>query len=376
MNHHERCLSTIEGRPVDRAPRYCPGVACDVISKILGREAHGGTGSLRFAESCAILEGESAHGEFVEQLFEDIADFNRIFDIDVFRIPWRQTERPSRRVDEYTFVFGDPDGNHRVDKYDPTSGEFGCVKTVATSPLSPEDALKEAVEKAERAIENRELENLSLPKDHLYVLEKYGDEFFVVCNGGYIAVGMEADDLVLLLTETDLVKRKVMAQAHHNISFAQCLARSSGPNVLIGGGDMAGNDGPFYSPDCFRDVMLPPLKLLVSGMEKADVHYVFRSDGDLWPVADMLFGEAGCSGYGEVDRLTKMTVGALREHFPKLVLWGNMASQKLQEEAPEWIRADAQACIEESGGTGYFHGPSNAILRGTSVEAVEAMFSA
>ncbi len=375
MNRHERCEAALQGRPVDRMPRYCPAVSCEVVSSVLGRQAHGGTGSLHYAEACAMLKGKAAHREFVVSLFEDLAEFNRVFDIDVFRMPWRLGEKPALQVDENTFLFGDPEGDHRIFRYDATTGEFGCVRTVEKTPLPPEEKLRRKVEQKERALESGELEQQSMPSDYLYILDKYGEEFFVIGSGGYIGVGMDADELILLLTKTDLVKRRVRLQAYQDAALGRCLSQVAGPHVLLGGGDLAGNNGPFYSPELFRDVVLPPMKAMLEQLNGIDVHYIFRSDGVLWPLMDMIFGEAGCPGYGEVDRHVGMTVGAIRQNFPDLVLWGNMSCQNLQKKSPGWIREEAQRCVEESGGTAYFHGPSNAILRNTPIKAVEAMFS-
>ena len=47
------------------------------------------------------------------------------------------------------------------------------------------------------------------------------------------------------------------------------------------------------------------------------VHYYFRSDGNLWPLMDMLFSEAACPGYGETDRDAQMTVAAVRERYAR-----------------------------------------------------------
>ena len=180
---------------------------------------------------------------------------------------------------------------------------------------------------------------------------------------------------ILLVTETDLVKRRVELQAYQDAELGLALSKLESPAVLLGGGDLAGNNGPIYSPEIFRETVLPPMKNMLEKLNAEGVHYIFRPDGVLWPLMDMIFGEGGCPGYGEVDRYVGMSVGAIRKSFPKLVLWGNMSCQHLQEKSTEWIREDAQRCIEESKGTAYFHGPSNAILKDTPIQAVEAMFS-
>ena len=166
-----------------------------------------------------------------------------------------------------------------------------------------------------------------------------------------------------------------MAQARYVAALGKALAGTSHPRVLMGGGDLAGNAGPFYSPASFRAIMLPAIKHVTDELTPLGLHIVFRTDGDLWPLTDMIFLDAAWPGYGEVDRLCGMTVGALRQRYPELVLWGNMASSHLKEMAAEEVAAESRRCVAESGGTGYFHGGSNAILMGTPVANVRAMFS-
>ena len=89
MTRHERCGAAISGRTVDRPPRYVCGIACEVSSRILGREAHTGTGSLHYAEADAWCKGDAAHEEFEQKVHQDIADVFRALDVDVFRMPWR-----------------------------------------------------------------------------------------------------------------------------------------------------------------------------------------------------------------------------------------------------------------------------------------------
>lgn len=375
MTRHERCTAAINGEPVDRAPRYLPGIACEVASRILGREVHSGTGSLHYAETVALIQGQAAHREFVERLFKDLADLNRALDIDVYRIPWRQTRKPTLQIDECTFLFGDPDADYSIMKYVPESGDFGTVETVRKDGRELAEALRDEVEADEKAVEEGSLSQVELSGDYLHVAEKYGDEFFVVCNGGAVTVGMSPEDLMLVALEPELVRRKVMLQARYALAHGEALAETPHPRVLIAGGDMAGDQGPFYSPESFREIMLPALKFLMEGLAKVDVHYVFRTDGNMWAVSDMLFDEARCPGYGEVDRSATMRAGALRERYPQLVIWNNLPCQEVQTKSAEWVRKESLRCIEESGGTRYFHGTSNAIMAGTPTENVEMMFS-
>jgi hypothetical protein len=370
MNYHERCKAAIEGQPVDRAPRYIPAIACEVTSRILGRQAISGTGSLQFAETVALWNGEAAHREFVQQLFEDLAEVNRALDIDIYRIPWRQTEKPSARIDEHTFVFGDPEGDHNIFLYSPKTADFGMIEQVITSGEEIETKLAREVEILERQAESK----AKLDEDNRYVHERFGEEFFVVDNACAIGTGISADDLMLVALAPELLERRCMASAVITVKQAIQAKEKLGSSVFIGGCDIAGENGPMISPAAFRRIVNPAIEYVAREFDKIGAHYVFRSDGNLWALTDMLFEEAGCQGYGEVDRGASMSVGVLRQRYPDLVIWGNMPSAQVHHESAQWVQDETARCLEESKGTRYFHGASNAIMKGTPIENVYAMF--
>ncbi len=371
MSRHERCRAALAGQPVDRAPRYIPAIACEVTSRILGHQAYSGTGSLQFAETVALWNGEAAHREFVHQLFEDLADVKRALDIDVYRIPWRQMEKPSARIDEYTFVFGDPEGDHSVFLYSPRTADFGMIEQVVTTDEELETKLARQVDLLEQQVEAE----AKLDEDNRYVHERFGEEFFVVDNACGIGTGISADDLMLVALAPELVARRCMACAVMTVKQALQGKDKFGSSVFIGGSDIAGETGPMISPVAFRKIVNPAIAYVAREFQKIDAHYVFRSDGNLWSLADMLFEEAGCQGYGEVDRDATMTIEALRQRYPELVIWGNMSSAKMHHESERWVREETARCLAESMGTRYFHGASNAIMQGTPVENVYAMFA-
>jgi uroporphyrinogen-III decarboxylase len=190
-----------------------------------------------------------------------------------------------------------------------------------------------------------------------------------------IAVGLQPEDLMPLAEEPDLVLRKLMVQAEAVIRSAEALAASGLPRVMLGGGDMADNRGPVYSVKCFREIVLPAYRRLLARCAELGIHYAFRSDGNLWPVADLLFGEAGCPGYGETDRDAGMKLGELRKRFPHLVVWDNVPSSLLQRGTARQVEEECRRILDESGGTGDFHGCSNPTIIGTPPKNIEAMFS-
>lgn len=371
----DRCRRTIAGEPTDRAPAYIPAIACDVASELLGRRVHTGTGSLHHAEILAWSRGAAAHDDFVAQLEVDLTDLYTTLDIDVYREPWRMNVRPARRLDDCTFVLGDPAGTHAVWQYHPESGDFGVLRD-SRPPASPEQHLRHELEAGSTTDAEMVAAAREQAEHHQRLHERFGDRFFVLGPGASIAVSYAPESLMALALYPQQVARLMMRQCEQGVRVVDQWARLDGvAPVIEGGGDLAGVTGPFYSPDSFRAVVLPAYRRLVQRCNSLGLHYLFRSDGDLWPLADMLFGDAACPGLGEGDRDAGMTVAALRRHFPALVIWGNMSSAFLRDAAATAVRDAARRILEESEGRGYFQGCSNAIVKGTPARNVEALFA-
>lgn len=373
---HDLCLRTLACQPTHRVPRYLPAIACDVASEILGRKAHTGTGSLHYAEALALSRGPQAHAEFVDRMRQDVRAIHEALGIDVYREPWRFRAQRVRQIDEFTFLVGDPEGDHSLWRYEPSSADFSVVQQTFGQTLSPEDQLRQTVATLEGQRGEAERRIRAAIDAHAATCRRLGERFFPVFAGGSISVGLDVEDLIALASEPQLMARKLVLQAQDAIAIGRALLDAGCPAVMLAGADMASNDGPIYSPASFRGVVLPAYQLALATLNELGAHYVFRSDGNLWPVADMLFGDARCPGYGEADRDAGMTLGRIRQRYPRLVVWGNVSSRFLTEATAKQVREECRRIIGESGGVGYFHACSNAIVKGTPGSNVEAMYGA
>ncbi|MCL2640565.1 MAG: hypothetical protein FWD53_06955 [Phycisphaerales bacterium] len=377
MTRHERCRAAIAGKPVDRTPTYLPAISCEVASKLLGRKTYGGTGSLHYAEVLSWARGQQAHEEFEQQLFQDMLDIHRALDIDVIRMPWRINRRPTKQIDENTFLFGDPNGVHSIWTYHPPSGDFGVTHEVEAYD-SPEQWLQAALESDEAAAADPEATQQKARANHLAFADRYGKEFFVASLQGMITVDMDETSLMALMLEPELYARRMNAQAKMAIAWGRWLQTTDLPAVMLGGGDMATNKGPIYSPESFRNVLLPAYQQAAEEINRLGTHWAFRSDGNLGigpnTVGDMLFAEAKVPGYGEVDRDAGMTIELLRKAYPNLVIWGHVSSAFLATATAQQVKDECRRIIDANGPSRYFHSCSNAILQGTPVENVLAMY--
>lgn len=374
MNPHERCVATMEGRIPDRVPAYTPSTACDVASKILGREAHTGSPTLWYASAKAWLAGPNAYAEFQQKHEEDIIELNRALDVEIIRYPWLVNVRPTARLDENTFLCGDPDGVHQVWHWDKSVMNFHKVKDTARErrledwPEMAKRSLKNVDASAKRARESTGSRAARLQK-------RLGNEMLVLAGGGSLSIGLDETRLMACIMEPVAVGDILDCQLEVALAQVESIA-GHGLKVVMGGGDMADKNGPLYSPKVFRELILPRLMKLAARCRELELHYVWRSDGNLWLVSDMIFGEAGIPGYGEVDRDATMEVGRIHNRYPNVVVWANASGDTLFRKSRDEVYEYCMTILKESGGRRYFHGVSNTILPGTPPENVWAMMEA
>ena len=371
---YQRCLATLAGEVPDRMPAYTPTIACDVASAILGRRVDAGGPSLWYAEARAWVAGETAHDEFVHAYVEALVDLNRRLDIEVFRFGWRKTDRPTRQLDEFTFLYGDPDGVRQVWRWDAEVGNY--IPVLDTAPrIRPEDYPRLARERTRGAARAAEAARANAGAAEQAMQARLGESMFVAAGGGGIGVGQSEAGLMACLLEPGAVGDILDAQLEVGLAQMEGIA-ARGIKVVLGGGDMADKNGPLYSPRVFRHLILPRLAKLAARCRELGLHYVWRTDGRLWLVSDMIFREAGVPGYGEVDYDAGMEMAAIRQRYPELVVWANASGDRLRRGSAAEVYDHCRAILEGSGGRGYFHGCSNTVLGGTPVENVWAMMQA
>ena len=108
-----------------------------------------------------------------------------------------------------------------------------------------------------------------------------------------------------------------------------------------------------------------------------NAYSLFASDGDLWPVADDLFGASGVDGFYEIDRRAGMDLRKLRERFPSLTLFGGISSHTLHVGSREEVVEETLSALEAAKDLGrIIVGVTNLPVPGTPMEIIEAMLEA
>ncbi|MCC7518044.1 MAG: hypothetical protein IT578_02540 [Verrucomicrobiae bacterium] len=367
--HHLRVRAAFDGTRADRIAVCEQAFASSVASRILGREMITGSTDVHYYEACAWLEGEEAHEEFIERLYRDCVALHRHFDFDILFLPWRHAERPSKRVGEYQILYGDAEGaDWSIRQFDPGSRTFGVVNSGR-----PELTSEEVMTFMREFIARPRPPGCCVTADPLLLraAREHGREFVVAGVTG-MAVPMAAGWLEATLLAPGLVG-EYLDVAIENLLGQLDAQRTAGIWLVNGGGDFAFNSGPVYSPKFFREVMAPRWKRVFDHCRSRGMAYIFRSDGNLWPVAEDLFDWAKPDAYYEVDHDAGMHFSELRRRFPGLTLIGNVSCGLLATGKPEEIRQQTIECIKAAAPR-MIAASSNAILHGTPPENVEALF--
>jgi hypothetical protein len=348
VNGKERVAAIFKHQPTDRVPIYMGSMSSRIGSKVLGHEAFVGGGFMKWREAVALWEGEAAHQEFVEQSKQDALDLVAALDLDYVRPAyWRDTNKPTKKIDDYTFFFGDPEKTWYVMRYNPRTELYNQIDHSA-EPEPTEEDLERYVESVESHAER------SAPKPTSYfnllnAIAVYGDTKGI--QGGGVGISIPWYQtyggqiwLEMAILRPDLVGRILDAKVKIAIKNIKVQAQM-GVWYLHGGGDFAGKHGPMYSPQVFHDLMLPRLQQVSAACKEHGCYHLFASDGNLWPVADDLFGKSGVEGFYEIDKDCGMDLRRLRQTFPHLTLLGGISSARLHRGTLQDVENEVMSAI-------------------------------
>ncbi|HUU53397.1 MAG TPA: uroporphyrinogen decarboxylase family protein [Armatimonadota bacterium] len=373
MTSGERVRCAFEHREADRVPVYEQTVCCRVASEIMGRRMHTGGGRIRWEETRARWESETAWQEYVGHLIEDVGDLIRELDFDLVGLPWRHSTRPSEKLDDFTFRYEEAEtGLWSVFHYDENSDVFDQVDSAIRREGVA--AIERAVAATERSAEEAKPPAAEGMAELLAISRRAGGERALKSGVGFIQIPPEAAWLEAAASRPDLIERSLDATVREALTAIPELPRF-GVSVLWAGGDLASKGGPMYSPPMFRRFMLPRLKTIVEAAHAAGLHYLFRTDGDIRPIAQELLADSGIDGYGEIDVDAGMDPVEVKRRFPELTLWGGVSCGKvLVGASPEGVRAEVRRVLEQcKPGGGFILGSSNSIHTGIPTENFVAM---
>ena len=372
INKYERFYATINHRKPDKMPLYIPTIYCSVASQILEHDANTGGDSLLFKLELAQLNGDNAYKELVNKVFEDTIELSRKLKIDIIRQPLLSIEKPTKKLDDYTLYFEKEDGSYKVKRFYSQYQSYGILED--TTGFRNVEHLKSNLMKKMKKIYKVNEDELNTIYHSQLQFKKLADPYFPTIVGG-IGMGISMYNTVWLESialEPEFLADYFMYLAEIGKQHIKWLYKH-GFIWINGGGDLASNTGPIYSPNTFKNVFVNPLKIIADECRKVGMIYCYRTDGNIWSLFDYMFHDTGIQAYGEVDRQASMTVKKVRENASELIILGNISSSTLNKGTEEEVRDETRESLMESGGYNYIVGPSNAVLHGTPIQNVYAM---
>jgi hypothetical protein len=367
----ERVQAAFDHVPSDKVPIYQAGFSSWAGSIVLGREAYVGGGIQQYREARALWEGEEAHAEYIARSRQDAFDIAETLDLDLIRPSyWRMNEKPTKRIDEYTFFYGDENATWRVMQFNPKTELYQIAARSPRPELTLAD-LERSVAGETPSPDTHHPTPANWP-DLTAAVERFPTRA-VPGFGTGLCIPREPIWLEACLLRPDLVAKYLDRQLAHVPGNVRVM-KEIGLSYLCGGGDFAGPLGPLYSPKVFHDLMAPRLKRITEICHEHGCYHGFASDGNLWPVADDLFGYAEVDFFYELDRRAGMDLARLRQTFPHLTLWGGINSETLHQGTVEEVRVETLTALEAAQEhTSMVIGCSNQIVAGTPPENIEVM---
>ncbi len=372
MTSYERVFKTFKHQKVDKVPMYHIGFSSKIASLLLGHEAYIGGGVQQWREANALWEGEEVHKEFLQRSFQDALEIAEILDMDIVRLTyWRLPIKPTKKIDEYTFLYGDKNNWH-IRKFNPITETFEVIEQYPPKEEISIEDIEDDLEEKEKEIEKYNPTSKDF-SDILIALKLLKEKRAIRVNAGGLQIPLDKVWLEAIYLRPDLVEKYLNIQVERAIKDITYLS-TTGVKFIFGGGDLASNEGPIYSPNVFKRFLLPAIKKVTEMCHKLGMFYLFGSDGNLWPIGKELFEDSGVDGYYEIDRRAGMSLKKLRIQFPNLTLIGNISSHTLHTGSKVEVVEETLDCIEtakEFGGI--IIGCSNYIVPQTPIENVLAM---
>jgi uroporphyrinogen decarboxylase len=143
-----------------------------------------------------------------------------------------------------------------------------------------------------------------------------------------------------------------------------------GLDFIIDYDNIAFKNGPLVSPQVFREVFLPRIKLVANACR---LPWVFHGDGDLKMILNDLL-TLGMNGIRPIQPPC-MNISEMKHRYGNSVcLWGNIDLNTLACAQPEQVEAEVKQCIRDAGQNGgYILGSANSLADSCRIENIWAM---
>lgn len=366
LNSKERVHIAFRHEEPDRVPVSELYINSPVASEVLGREAWTGWGGYVRAEIFTKMLIEGRADEFFAREARDTVDIYRELDLDTVMI-----ERPPLKHPIIPKVL-----EENVWKYeDLATGMWNIVKYSPETDLYHEmdsNMAQVGIAEFERLVELFENDPIDMDRWNWsqaeYIVNTCGHDKFLTAvveidfpPMSFVSWGtlfMEC-----MLERPDLVERYLDYRVRKGLKFVDKYA-AMGVDAVFDGEDLAGTNGPLFSPAMYRKFYMPRFQEIIKACHKHGMYYIRHTDGNIMSFADAFLGETGIDAYHSIDPGAGMDISLIkREYGDRVVLWGNVDCGPLMTYGtPEEVsRATIQCMKAASRGGGHVLTTSNTI---------------
>ncbi len=353
MNGKERILTALNIREADRVPLFIHAINESTIIRV-GRFITDGLPP----ETKALYEmSDQEKGKVIDTLFRILEDFE---------------------IDGFTCLPIGPGTEFGFDKEIVDDFGVGFDRSPFGMPVPARHPVKEP----------DDLKNYKLPKPkreqfllHDIMKQRFEDTkaTFWMMRGAFVRswrlIGMEnlmfkmfdnpqfVHDVAALMTEYSLEQLDMLAEA--------------GLDVLIVEDDIADKNFPLIAPDQFREFINPYNRKLVEAAHGKGLKVVRHSDGNLWPILDILL-DTGYDGLNPLEPQADMGLKKVKDYCgDRLCLLGNIdCIDLLPDGTTEEVEAAVKQAIDDAAaGGGLVICSSNSLHPGVNPENVITMFN-
>jgi uroporphyrinogen decarboxylase len=143
-----------------------------------------------------------------------------------------------------------------------------------------------------------------------------------------------------------------------------------GFDVFASTDDMAFRSAPLFSPEVFREIVLPRYRRVA---EKITLPWVIHSDGNLMPILEDLL-DLGIAGLHPIEKGAMDIQAMKRDYGHRVCLLGNVDLNILGIGTPEEVDGEVRELIQEVGpGGGYIVTSGNSLASYLCPENVLAL---
>jgi uroporphyrinogen-III decarboxylase len=205
-----------------------------------------------------------------------------------------------------------------------------------------------------------------------FIAESEDFATFAVCRLGisptYLCMGTETF-WIALYENPDLVDKVL---SHYSEWSAAVMERVSdlGFDVVLMADDIAFKTGPYFSPEIFRQLILPRVRKVA---EKIKIPWIYHSDGNFLPVIDDLLS-LGMNGLHPIEPDAMEIAEIKRRYGDRVCICGNINVNTLAVGTPDDVREEVKQRLREvAPGGGYIMSSGNSLTSYCRIENIRAM---